>query len=384
MIGRSLGAAAGVAVTLAVGRACGRRRLGGDDAGKALRAGRARRARGPDGHVAEHRREEPYGDRGRRYVRLGLHLRPGRASRPRSRRTGRSPHCTIHRSMRGVVRVYSLILTGPPRALPPAWALVAPGCLPDAGSSCRARARGRRCGCANVGCSRRILHVRPASFRARRVPSARGRRAEPRAARFRQAERRRRGVRTGGVSVSTTPARAGSRTLLQVYDRVPLRLGDGGHRRCLNSASRATLRGSRRDRCALVLSSRAATAGPTESVGRSCSADAATPGCWCGLDLRCELRMEEDWRGSLKRRAAAPNSAPSEAPVSPSARTSRTRPPEIVSIATSAARDPPFGGYERSDGGLPRPASTRSVGATFRLVSALVRNRPSRGCQRRR
>ena len=31
-------------------------------------------------------------------------------------------HCRIHRSMRGVVRVFALILNGPPRPLPPAWA----------------------------------------------------------------------------------------------------------------------------------------------------------------------------------------------------------------------------------------------------------------------
>ena len=39
-------------------------------------------------------------------------------------------HCTIHRFMRGVVRVYALILTGPERPLPPGWLVTLRGVAP--------------------------------------------------------------------------------------------------------------------------------------------------------------------------------------------------------------------------------------------------------------
>ena len=130
-------------------------------------------------------------------------------------------HCSIHRSMRGVVRVYSLILTGPPRPLPPAWAVSLRGASPVPGGVVVLERVGR-------GAVRQVAQTAAAadgSFRFNLRPS------EPAAYRARAADARSpvlhvtvkpnvaATVSGSQVNVSTTPARAGNRVLLQVYDR---------------------------------------------------------------------------------------------------------------------------------------------------------------------
>ncbi|MBA2384459.1 MAG: cupredoxin domain-containing protein, partial [Actinobacteria bacterium] len=64
------------------------------------------------------------------------HLAPGTAFSTTFRTTGVFPyHCRIHRSMRGVVRVFALILTGTSQPLPPAWAVNLRGVSPAPGST---------------------------------------------------------------------------------------------------------------------------------------------------------------------------------------------------------------------------------------------------------
>ena len=63
-------------------------------------------------------------------------LAPGNTFLETFRTTGVfSYHCRIHKSMRGVVRVFALILNGPPHALPPAWAVTLRGVSPEPGST---------------------------------------------------------------------------------------------------------------------------------------------------------------------------------------------------------------------------------------------------------
>jgi plastocyanin len=58
-------------------------------------------------------------------------LPPGASFSRAFPKTGVYPyHCTIHRFMRGVVRVYALILTGPERPLPPGWLVTLRGVSP--------------------------------------------------------------------------------------------------------------------------------------------------------------------------------------------------------------------------------------------------------------
>jgi plastocyanin len=127
-------------------------------------------------------------------------------------------HCTIHRSMRGVVRVYALILTGPPRALPPAWSVSLRGISPTPGEIVVLERVGggavaQTSAAADGSFTFTLRPAGPAAYRARA--------AEARSPALRVSVKPNVVVSVSGrrVSVSTAPARAGSRVVLQVYDR---------------------------------------------------------------------------------------------------------------------------------------------------------------------
>ncbi|MBA2297125.1 MAG: cupredoxin domain-containing protein [Actinobacteria bacterium] len=149
-------------------------------------------------------------------------------------------HCTIHRSMRGVVRVYSVILTRPPRALPPAWAVSLRGVSPVPGGAVVLERVGggtvaQTTAAADGSFAFGLRPSQPAAYRARA--------ADAWSPVLRLSVKPNVAVTVSGrsVSVSTAPARAGSRVLLQIYDRyrfdwVTVETGT------LSPASRATLR----------------------------------------------------------------------------------------------------------------------------------------------
>ncbi len=152
-------------------------------------------------------------------------------------------HCSIHRSMRGVVRVYSLILTGPPHPLPPAWAVSLRGVSPMPGGavvlerlSGSAVTQVAQTSAAADGSFRFNLRPsEPAAYRARAV--------DARSPVLRLTVKPNVAATISGsrVNVSTTPARPGSRVSLQVYDRYRFDWVTVATS-TLNSASRAALR----------------------------------------------------------------------------------------------------------------------------------------------
>jgi plastocyanin len=149
-------------------------------------------------------------------------LAPGSAFSRAFAATGVFPyHCTIHRSMRGVVRVYALVLGGPPRPLPPAWAITLRGVSPSPGTTVVLERIGRG---APVVVAKTIAAddgsfafglrpAEPASYRARaggaRSPVVRVTVKPNVAATLADAR----------LLVSTTPKRPGSVAALQLYDR---------------------------------------------------------------------------------------------------------------------------------------------------------------------
>lgn len=151
-------------------------------------------------------------------------------------------HCRIHRAMRGVVRVYALILNGPPRALPPGWAVQLGGVAPTPGGQVLLERLGG--GAVTVA---QATAAADGAFTFTQRPLAPG------------AYRARAGAATsptvhvavkpnvtvalaaGRVEIAATPRRPRSRVLLQRYDRerfdwVTIATG------ALDSASRAALR----------------------------------------------------------------------------------------------------------------------------------------------
>ena len=129
--------------------------------------------------------------------------------------------CRIHRSMRGVVRVYALILTGPPRPLPPGWAVSFRGVSPAAGAPVALERISR----GSVSVVARTTAAADGTFVFTQRPTGPGRyRARggeavsplvPVAVKPSVTV----GVGGGRVRVETAPARPRSAVLLQSYDR---------------------------------------------------------------------------------------------------------------------------------------------------------------------
>lgn len=129
--------------------------------------------------------------------------------------------CRIHRAMRGVVRVYSLILTGPPRPLPPAWAVAFRGISPNPGETVVLERRSRgpfaqvaeTTAAADGSFSFRQRPSAPAAFRARADAAL--------SPVVRVAVKPSVTVTVSGVRarISTSPARPRSEVEFQVYDR---------------------------------------------------------------------------------------------------------------------------------------------------------------------
>jgi plastocyanin len=147
-------------------------------------------------------------------------------------------HCTIHRFMRGIVKVYSLVLVGPDRPLAAGTRLVLTGRAP-AGTSEVVLERTTGKGWQLIATSTlpadgtfvfRAVAEGPAHFRARA-----GKTASP-VVRVEVAPTVTVRVAGGRVSVATHPARPGARAVLQAYDRerftflgtTSVRLGPGG------------------------------------------------------------------------------------------------------------------------------------------------------------
>ena len=144
--------------------------------------------------------------------------------------TGTFPYfCRIHRTMRGVVRVYALILNGPPLPLPPAWAVSFRGVSPAPGEAVVLERRSGR-GFVSVG---QAVSAADGSFvfsqrplGADGLPRARRDGAEPGRPRRGQAERGRRGVGQAHASVDRTLPAAERRPAPALRPRV-VRLGHG-------------------------------------------------------------------------------------------------------------------------------------------------------------
>ena len=239
MIGRSLGVAAGVAVTLALGaRAAG----GGSEVTMPGRfyapgeldvlVGQTVTWRNTDSKSHTVTGDDDAFDSG--------YISPGSSFSSTFASNGTfTYHCTIHRSMRGVVRVFSLILTGPPRALPPAWAVSLRGVSPSPGEAVVLERVGggavaKTTAAADGSFSFTLRPSEPSAYRARA--------AEAQSPLLRVSVKPNVAATVAGrnVSVATTPRRTGSRALLQVYDRyrfdwVTVATGT------LDEASRATL-----------------------------------------------------------------------------------------------------------------------------------------------
>lgn len=129
--------------------------------------------------------------------------------------------CRIHRTMRGVVRVYALILNGPPLPLPPAWSVSFRGVSPAPGETVVLE---RRVGRAFVPAAR-AASAADGSFVFSQRPSAptvyRARAGTALSPVVRVAVKPSVAVAVSGrrVQVSTAPARPRSAVLLQLYDR---------------------------------------------------------------------------------------------------------------------------------------------------------------------
>ena len=162
-------------------------------------------------------------------------------------------HCTIHRFMRGVVRVYALVLTGPDHPLAAGARVFLTGRAP-AGSSAVVLEQATDKGWRTVQqktlpadgtFSFRTVAATPTRYRARA-----GKTASP-AVRLQVAPVVTVSVAAGSVAVATHPARPGARAVLQTYDRerftfvsgTSTKLGAGGAARLqLPSARRAHVR----------------------------------------------------------------------------------------------------------------------------------------------
>ncbi len=129
--------------------------------------------------------------------------------------------CRIHRTMRGVVRVYSLILTPPAQPLPPAWAVAFRGVSPTPGESVVLERRSGRA-FAPVG---QVTAAADGSFSFTQRPSApgayRARAGTALSPAVRVAVKPSVAVAVSGAQarISTSPARPRSGVLLQIYDR---------------------------------------------------------------------------------------------------------------------------------------------------------------------
>lgn len=136
--------------------------------------------------------------------------------------TGTFPYfCRIHRSMRGVVRVYALILVGPPLPLPPGWLVSFRGVSPAPGETVVLERRSGR-GFVTVGQAPSAADGSFAFSQRPWVPSAyRARAGAALSPVVRVAVKPSVAVAVSGrrVQVSTAPARPASAVLLQLYDR---------------------------------------------------------------------------------------------------------------------------------------------------------------------
>jgi plastocyanin len=149
-------------------------------------------------------------------------IRPGGAFSRTFGKTGTyAYHCTIHKFMRGTVRVFDVVLTGPDHPLPAGASTRLEGLAP-AGVTEVVLERVSRGGVSEAG---------------RKTPGPNGvfvfplRAAEPATYRVKAGTASSAGVRVavaphvsaaaraGGIVVSATPARPGSRVAVQVYDR---------------------------------------------------------------------------------------------------------------------------------------------------------------------
>ena len=150
------------------------------------------------------------------------YLSPGSTFSHTFASTGTFPYfCRIHRSMRGLVRVYALILDGPPLPLPPGWLVSFRGVSPAPGEAVVLE---RRSGSGFVTVAQG-LSAADGSFAFSQRPSAPGAyraRAGTASSPFvRVAVKPSVAVEAAGgrVSVSTAPVRPRSIALLQLYDR---------------------------------------------------------------------------------------------------------------------------------------------------------------------
>jgi plastocyanin len=150
------------------------------------------------------------------------YLSPGATFSHAFAATGTFPYfCRIHRTMRGVVRVYALILDGPPLPLPPGWLVSFRGVSPAPGETVVLE---RRSGRAFVTVAQGVSAA-DGSFVFSQRPTAPGSyraRAGTASSPFvRVAVKPSVAVAAaaGRVRVSTAPARPRSVALLQLYDR---------------------------------------------------------------------------------------------------------------------------------------------------------------------
>lgn len=130
-------------------------------------------------------------------------------------------HCTIHRYMHAVVRVYALVLNGPSRALPAGARTSLTGLAPDGATDVgleRLTAQGwepiaHRAPAADETYSFAVVAAQPIAYRAVAGGTA------SRVVRISVAPKVSVEVEGSRLRISTDPARAGARVVLQTYDR---------------------------------------------------------------------------------------------------------------------------------------------------------------------
>jgi plastocyanin len=149
-------------------------------------------------------------------------IRPGGAFSRTFAKTGTyAYHCTIHKFMRGTVRVFDVVLTGPDRPLPAGAATKLEGLAP-AGVAEVVLERVSRAGVVEAGRKAPgtdgafVFPLRAAEPATYRVKAGAASSARVRVA---VAPHVSAAVRSGAIVVSALPARAGSRVAVQVYDR---------------------------------------------------------------------------------------------------------------------------------------------------------------------
>ena len=149
-------------------------------------------------------------------------IRPGGAFSRTFAKTGTyAYHCTIHKFMRGTVRVFDVVLTGPDRPLPAGAPTKLEGLAP-AGVTEVVLERVSRAGVAEAGRKAPgadgafVFPLRAAEPATYRVKAGAASSARVRVA---VAPHVSAAVRSGAIVVSALPARAGSRVAVQVYDR---------------------------------------------------------------------------------------------------------------------------------------------------------------------